>query len=395
MIIGILGGGQLAMMLAEAAIRLKMQTRILAETADEPAKYTASEYQIGSLKDISTLTRFFEGCDVITIESEFVDSKVIEEAQIQSKNRPHIIPNTTAIRVSQDKLSQKELFNRLHLPTSRHRQVFELKDLGEILQDFPGGCVLKWAKFGYDGKGNFFFRKPSQIQEAEDFCNVAFKKGVRVYAESYVHFEHELAMIYVRSRGGDFVTYPLVSSLQEHGVCRVIQGPATRLGIAPKLEAQAASFGRAIGDYLQLGGIFALEFFYSQSTGLIINEMAPRVHNSGHYSQDACSISQFENHLRAITGTKILSPETASFFAMYNILGPFGSKPVLVEGRPRLRSEALRLHWYEKRESRSGRKMGHINCTSDSPHGLQAAIIEMKEVEEEWLKGLEEQKSQS
>ena len=243
---------------------------------------------------------------------------------------------------------------------------------------FGGQVVFKWSRMGYDGKGVCLAEDSPQGRiQAVEFCKSSLKRGVPVYAERKIPFKRELAIIGCRGHRGDFATYPLVLSEQQHGICRQVLGPATQLGASPALESQAREAARKIAESMKLEGSFALELFETSEGSLSINEIAPRVHNSGHYTQDACPASQFENHWRGVLGLPLGETRAAAAFGMLNLLGPEG----VVLSLPRRRTQLpfppvpapLVLHWYAKAEVRPWRKVGHLNAALNASHGPGAA----------------------
>jgi 5-(carboxyamino)imidazole ribonucleotide synthase len=254
---------------------------------------------------------------------------------------------------------------------------------------------------GYDGKGVCL---PSDTdsgrREAREFCAAARRLGVAVYAERKVDYRRELAIIACAARAPDggaaaeaaFIAYPLVASEQQKGVCRKVLGPARALGVDPSLERQACSAARRLAFELKLEGAFALELFETRDGRLLVNEIAPRVHNSGHYSQDGCRVSQFENHWRAIQGQP-LPPEPSPAFGMLNLLGPPGLSLELpadgLKGSPfRAPAPPVHLHWYAKRSIRPGRKLGHLNAVGSSPGDLDQLSESLERAHSDWIQDL-------
>jgi 5-(carboxyamino)imidazole ribonucleotide synthase len=235
---------------------------------------------------------------------------------------------------------------------------------------------------GYDGKGNLICKTLGDLEQAIDFCQKALDQGTTVYAEEFIPFEKELAQIYTRSMNGDFISYPLVISEQEQNVCRLVYGPAVEFDIPKEIETQTTEIGKKIAEDLKFVGTFAIEFFYKDGK-IQINEMAPRVHNSGHYTLDACPINQFENHIYAVLGAKLKTPAAYPFFAMRNILGPagLGEKAILSGPTVSDASEDVKVYWYNKTKTSSYRKLGHINTISMTKPELLRKIKLMEEIE--------------
>jgi 5-(carboxyamino)imidazole ribonucleotide synthase len=418
--VGILGGGQLARMLAECAVRMGLRPIIYSESADCPARDAASEVVTGRIEDETTLSRFLKRVSVVTFENEFVDcAKLRSAARAAGRNADEIFrPSLKAIETLQDKLSQKKLLARLKISTSPFVELATSKLLGidgfreEILRahdSLGGALVLKWSRLGYDGKGVRRVdpgKRGSQraldkaLDEAAEFCFAAAERGIPVYAERRVDFRRELAVIAVAPLRGKQVHYPLVVSEQENGICKLVTGPAIALGTSARRQTEAARAAERIARETGLTGSFGIEFFETRDGALLVNEIAPRVHNTGHYTQNAFSASQFENHWRAILGLALRDPLAEPRarewrFAMLNVLGPekiarSGDElPLPVPG------PTSHLHWYGKKDIRSGRKLGHLNGVASGSRGLSALITELKRCEREWITGLKKTNSKT
>lgn len=361
--IGILGGGQLALMLVKAAQKLKLNVIVYSENDLPPTGLSNCEIVKGSFTNAAQLKSFFSKTDLVTIENEFLP---FEEIAATSE-KVSFLPTLETLEIAQNKLNQKYLFKKLKIPTSPFMS-FDVrlenleKWLKGVLEKFPSGSVLKWSHGGYDGKGNFVFKNTSQLNEAIKFA----QNAKSIYAEDLINFKHELAMIFVRSINEEFVFYPLVISEQEKNICRTVYGPAIDFDIPKEFELKAAQIGKKIANELGFYGAFALEFFLTTENALLVNEMAPRVHNSGHYTQDAFEVDQFENHLRAITGNRLEAPNKKICFMMRNLLGPENltmSLPNRDLGKEFPIPKDIKAHWYGKTNLVPWRKMGHLNLT--------------------------------
>jgi 5-(carboxyamino)imidazole ribonucleotide synthase len=386
--VGILGGGQLGMMLAEAANNLGLDTTLFCSSLEEPAARIIQNKIIAAPTDLNALKKFKESVDVIAIESEFFPFP-----DILADNHPggKIIPELQTIRILSDKLEQKKIWNHHNIPSSPFLEYSPETSLGDWLKkvesQFRAGFVIKTAKNGYDGKGVLICNQLSQ--EVLVFCERALTARSGLYAEKKVNFSQELAIIGCRSVGGDFISYPLVKSQQKKGICYLVSGPATRLGISSSVEAQAKAIAKQISDITSLKGSFGIEFFLQDNGELLINEIAPRVHNSGHYSQDCCSVSQFENHWRCLLGMPLSEVQSLGFFAMLNILGPADIVATdCIENRP-VPPSGSHLHWYFKQEIRPSRKLGHLNVVVDNEHRLTEELEILAICEQAWVKNLE------
>lgn len=407
--VGIIGGGQLALMLANAAVRMGLRPVILTESSWDPAARAHPNAILGSAQDAGALALLFSQTDRILMENEFLDCGTLRAVQagVRAPSEiPRFFPSLEAIEKLQDKLEQKKILKALDIPSAEFKVLNSggvKNQLKQILADwsktsdsrFPQGrCVLKWSRLGYDGKGVCFvdegqLNQSSELRKIEAFCELGLSKGGRVFAERAVQFQRELAMIAVRSTTGEFVSYPLVISEQIGGVCGRVFGPATRFGVSIEQEKRAHQYAKALAEETDFVGAFALEFFETGTGELWVNEIAPRVHNSGHYTQDACATDQFENHLRATLGWPLGSPvessETSPSFAMLNLLGPEGYAGSEDQGALPLPGPRSHLHWYGKREMKSGRKMGHLNGTIGSDEDIQALLGELDQCHQQWL----------
>ena len=391
----ILGGGQLARMLADRATAAGVTLSVLAKDAAEPAAQVVREPILGDEKNVATLREAFSRAKVVTFENEFIDVELMRRASEGTAVR--FAPSLDIMARLQDKLQQKQLLSTLSIATAPWDEVAPLSLL-EAKGRWPQGIVLKWAKLGYDGKGTLILPSTkeqgnslSRLSREQDlkarfdtFWQGAQQRGVRVFAEELIPFEREVAMVAVRSAAGEFSHYPLVISEQQHGMCVRVRGPAVRLGVPVAFETQAADALRKIADHLSYVGILACEFFVTPDGRMLVNEIAPRVHNTGHYTMDACLVSQFENHLRAVSGHAIVKPDCTPFFAMHNLIGPEGVTRSDGQQMAWTPSHSLMFHWYGKGEIKSGRKMGHLNLVASSVNELRAQEQVMDKAAAEW-----------
>jgi 5-(carboxyamino)imidazole ribonucleotide synthase len=387
--VGILGGGQLGQMLSEAALKLNLTPVVFCSQRDEPALLVAQERFLGDPKDDDIFQRFRASVDIVAIESEFFPfPKSLGDSNLGAP----LIPSLQTVTLLSDKLQQKELWRRHGLPTAPFVALRSGQDISDWLysldKHFPSGFVIKTAKNGYDGKGVFVCERGSP--EALRFCLEAQKKGGDLYAEQKIQFKRELAIIGCRSINGEFISYPLVISEQKGGVCHLVTGPACELGVPKETALQAKKLAKNISEISDLCGSFGVEFFETASGEILINEIAPRVHNSGHYSQDACEASQFENHWRAIMGMPLGKVDSKGFFMMLNLLGPSGIYcNNSLEAQPKV-SNQMNLHWYNKSEIKPGRKLGHINGVASNKSELDHLVTCAKTIEAAWISALSE-----
>jgi 5-(carboxyamino)imidazole ribonucleotide synthase len=382
--VGLIGGGQLALMLAEACRRQHHRPVVLLRSPAEPAAAVAHELLVGELDDAHALRKLFAQVDVVTIENEFLNLDVIREVMHDHPGVP-LWPAPRTIAVAQDKLAQKELWTSLAIPTAPYQVLSsrpQLEDLARVRERFDTGVVLKWSRFGYDGRGNYLLRpEVTDLEAALAFCAAGEAKGAQIYAEQMIDFSAEVAMISTRAHDADQVFWPLVLTRQDHGVCRDVMGPANKLGVDEILESQAQSMVAAIAKELAVCGTFAIEFFVTQQ-GLLVNEMAPRVHNSGHYTLWGDELSQFDSHIQAVTHTALDRPSVTTLFAMRNLLGAWGSRPHKTPSKLEIPAPTgVSAYWYGKTTVSAGRKMGHLNCRAKTPDELSALQATMTEYE--------------
>lgn len=397
-VLGIMGGGQLARMLAESASRLGLPVIPLAGHSAEPAAKICPQTIYGSFQDPVTVQRFLSQVTHVIFENEFVPCELIaqcaEQVRTQGYAQGHeveFLPKLETLFQLQDKIRQKEILKGLGIPSAPYEVMPRgsgLEWAQVMLGRWPEGCVFKWAQQGYDGKGTFIAspRSEDPAGRLKTFFEQAVQKRVPLYAEQRVRFKRELAVVASLSTAGEFKAYPLVVSEQRAGICRRVQGPATTaLGVDPALEQLAHQYARKLSLALALYGTFALEFFETEKGELWVNEIAPRVHNTGHYTQDASRTSQFENHLRGVLGLPLGATESAPAFAMLNLLGPEGAQ---VDGElaeiPPIPAR-LHWHWYAKRELRPGRKLGHINAVAEKASELPEILEELDQAEKNWV----------
>lgn len=392
--VGILGGGQLGLMLGEAALKLGLNPIVFCSSPEEPALSVVKESIIAAQTDINAISRFRSLVSVVAIESEFFPfPDLLGE---HKKGEAKIFPELTTIRLLSDKLCQKNLWLENKLPTSPFLSLKNGSDpviwLDKVAKRFPDGFVIKTAKNGYDGKGVLVCKESSS--RAIEFCKSALKRGGDLYAEEKINFKRELAIIGCKSISGKFISYPLIVSEQQDGICYLVTGPASSLGVPKSLEEKACEIAQQIAKAGNIVGSFGVEFFEDQNGELLINEVAPRVHNSGHYTQDAAETSQFENHWRAILDMPLGSVKTPAAFAMLNLLGPEGMTCQNSKENTPKPSGNLALHWYNKSEIKPKRKLGHINGVVDNISQLPALLESLKACEKAWTEELRSQHGQ-
>lgn len=349
--LGILGGGQLARMMALKAHEMGIPVAILSENANDPAAQVTDNWHQGDLKSKHDLENFLNSCALVTFESEFLDAELLKD--LSQKTKTPIFPRPQHMATLQDRLTQKKLLEKHKLPTSAFMAVSTEKEAVKAFDFFSGSLVFKKRRFGYDGYGTFIVRSKKELTS---FLPELQKNPIGFIAEKFIPFERELAIMVIRSRSGSAFHLPFVETLQENSRCLWVKGP---LQETPKLRSLAKKLTQFI-DEIGYVGALGIELF---DTGkeLLINELAPRVHNSGHYSVDALTDDQFSLHVKSVMGLAVDKPRLLSpGFAMYNLLGASTREPKWT-----LASD-IHLHWYGKVENRPGRKMGHINALGSS-----------------------------
>lgn len=342
--IGIIGGGQLGRMLAMAAARLNFRTIILEPQADCPAAQVANAQIVAAYDDEAALSELAEACAVVTYEFENVP---VGAANALAGKLP-VFPPPQALEVSQDRLVEKRYLNSCGIPTADFRAVDSDADLAAALIAFGHRGVLKTRRFGYDGKGQKVYRS------AEDRPEGGFAElgGGPLILESFVPFVREVSVIAARGRDGSFAAYDAVENVHRNGILHTSTLPAS---ISPATAHAAAESAEKLLKALDYVGVIGMEFFVLEDGSLVANEIAPRVHNSGHWTEAACIVSQFEQHVRAIAGLPLGNPQRHSDCVMQNLIGDD------IDDLPEwLAREQALVHLYGKTEARPGRKMGHV-----------------------------------
>ncbi|MBX3583922.1 MAG: 5-(carboxyamino)imidazole ribonucleotide synthase [Rhizobiaceae bacterium] len=342
--VGIVGGGQLGRMLAMAAARLGYSTVVLEPRADCPAAQVANRQLVAAYDDSEGLAELARLSDVVTYEFE----NVPVVAAIRLADEVPVLPPPKALEVSQDRLAEKRFLNGIGIATAGFRAVESDLDLAAALSDFGGNGVLKTCRMGYDGKGQRVFRD----FDGEVDGPFAAMGGVPLILESFVAFEREISIIAARTANGAMSSYDPAQNVHRNGILHSSTVPA-RIETATAEAARAAAF--AILDALDYVGVIGVEFFALPGGALLVNEIAPRVHNSGHWTEAACAVSQFEQHIRAVVGLPLGSAGRHSDCVMENLIGDEVERAPLLLAEPE-----LVLHLYGKAEARPGRKMGHF-----------------------------------
>nr|WP_229848067.1 5-(carboxyamino)imidazole ribonucleotide synthase [Streptomyces melanogenes] len=353
-VVGMVGGGQLARMTHEAGIPLGIRFKLLSDTPQDSAAQVVSDVVIGDYRDLDTLRAFARGCDVITFDHEHVPTEHLRA--LEADGIP-VRPGPDALVHAQDKGVMRAKLDEIGAPCPRHRLVADPADVSRFAAEGEGyPVILKTVRGGYDGKGVWFVRSESDAADA-------FKAGVDVLAEEKVDFVWELAANVVRSPHGQAVAYPVVESVQVDGVCDTVIAPAPDL--AEELAGEAQQLALRIADELGVVGHLAVELFETRDGRILVNELAMRPHNSGHWTQDGAITSQFANHVRAVLDLPLGDPRPRSTWTvMCNVLG--GDYPDMYYAylHCMARDPQLKIHMYGK-DVKPGRKVGHVNTYGD------------------------------
>ncbi len=343
--IGILGGGQLGRFIAEAARPLGLKTIVLDPVADCPAAKAADRFIQAGMTEVPAFLELASASDVVTLEWELIPAEVLEQVAAVKPLRP----GAEELRIIQDRLTQKEFLAKRGFPQARYEAI----DAAGGLRPAARG-ILKRRRHGYDGKG--------QARLPEDFARAAEVLAAPCVLEERVDFARELSVILARGLDGEVRFFPLAENLHRNGILHATIAPAPA---PPGLERAAMTLARGVAEAFGHVGVMAVELFETQSGELLVNEVAPRVHNSGHFTLGACRTSQFEQHVRAVCGLPLGDPAQEKPAVMVNLLGELWAK-----GEPRwdiLRAcPQARLHLYGKVKAAPGRKMGHITISGES-----------------------------
>jgi len=365
--VGIVGGGQLGRMLIQAGIDLNIQFYVLDPNPQAPARSYAHHFTQGSLTDYDTLYDFGKELDVITIEIENVNAEALAKLASEGKK---VFPNPGTIQLIQDKREQKQFFEEMGLPTSSFRLVDNKADVLNMEDFLP--AVNKLGRAGYDGRGVQVIKTREELQKAFDAPGIL---------EKFIPFEKELAVLVARNSKGDTSVYPVVEMAfhPEHNLVEYLYAPAS---ISMNITRSAQEMARSIVEKLSYVGIMAVEMFLTRDGELLINEMAPRPHNSGHHTIRACFTSQYEQHLRAILNLPLGSTQQISPAALVNLLGEEGQEGVArYEGIEEILSiPGAFPHIYGKAQTRPYRKMGHVIILDQELEVLQKKARQVKHI---------------
>ncbi len=370
--IGIVGGGQLGRMLTEAAHNLGFKVLVLDPTENSPAAQVADEHILGSFKDADAIKKLAGKVDVLTFEIESANAEALDALVAEGKK---VYPEPKTLKIIKDKFEQKVFLRNAGIPVSDFALIESKDDIAEQGELFGYPFLLKTRFDAYDGRGNAVVADESSI----DFAYEKLGGKSSLYAEKFVPFEKELAVVAARSQDGKVITFPVVETIHKNNICHIVISPAP---VSDEVIEKAKTLASKVLDTLKGVGVFGIEMFLTKDGNVLINEIAPRVHNSGHHTIEGFTMSQFEAHIRAITGLELVEPEPRSpFSVMVNILGEREgvAMPQGIEEAHALGN--TKVHLYGKHETRVERKMGHLTAIGeDREETLQKALEARKKI---------------
>jgi len=343
--IGILGGGQLGRMLSVAASRLGFKTCIFEPGANCPASHVADSHVQAGYDDIDALTKFAQSCDVITYEFENIPTEALDT--IEAITPLH--PNREALATSQDRFFEKNFLTRIGLQTAPYAAVENAETLEQAIDQIGTPAILKTRRMGYDGKGQSRLMSPDDAAQA-----ITDMAGAQAVLEGFIDFTHEVSVIGTRGIDGQISCFDPGENVHRDGILHTTTVPAK---LSPSQRTDAILLTANILNSLNYVGTMGVELFVT-ATGLIVNEIAPRVHNSGHWTQQGCTVDQFEQHIRAIAGWPLGDGSRHSNVVMENLIGDD------VDRIPDIAKTTAAIHMYGKADAKQGRKMGHINTVT-------------------------------
>ena len=368
-ILGIIGGGQLGMMLTEAAKSMPLDISkiiVLDPTENCPAVKVGAEQIVADFNDKSSIKQLAERSDIITYEIESGDSTVLKSLESTCE----INPSPETLRIIQDKLIQKKFLNDNNIPVAKFSEIPSRSELEEKINEFGLPVLLKTRRDAYDGRGNFKINSSEHISEG-----LKIFEGKSLMLEEFIDFKMEVSVIAARSTTGEIQTYPLVENIHEDNILRTTIAPAR---ISDEISKKAEEIAHKTMEVLHGAGVFGIEMFVTNDDQLLINEIAPRVHNSGHHTLQSSKTSQFEQHLRAILGMELGSTKLLHPTIMYNILGPTD-----FTGKYKIPSTTITnsfLKMYGKLESKPKRKIGHVNLVDADNLGMENLLQKLTDL---------------
>ena len=370
-ILGIIGGGQLGMMLTEAAKKMPehiSKVIVLDPNQNCSASLVGAEQITADFKNKDAIVELSKKADVITYEIESGDSEVLKSVE----NNAEINPSPETLKIIQDKFLQKTFLQNNNIPIPEFIKVESLDEVKEGLKKFGYPALLKARRDAYDGKGNFKIDSENEVEKAYDYF-----KGQKLMLEKFVPFKMEVSVIASRNTKGEIKTFPLVENIHEKNILRQTIAPARTNN---KVSQKASKIASDTMDVLKGAGVFGIEMFVTQNDDIVINEIAPRVHNSGHHTLQSSKTSQFEQHLRAILGLDLGNTQLIHNTIMYNILGNLN-----FEGEYQkldFSKNNIFLKMYEKKISKPLRKLGHLNIVGMNNQTIDQLLDELSQIKE-------------
>ena len=368
-VLGIIGGGQLGMMLTEAAHNMKEEISkiiVLDPTENCPASKVGAEQIIADFKDEDAIKKLSELSDIITYEIESGDSDTLKKLEAYTE----INPSPDTLKIIQDKLLQKQFLQNNGIPVAEFAIIENKEELGQMIDKMGLPLLLKMRKDAYDGRGNYKINSKSDIDDALDLFS-----GKSLMVEKFIKFEKEVSVIAARNTKGEIATYPVVENIHENNILKMTIAPGR---VSENVKKQAERIAEKTMEVLHGAGVFGIEMFVTSDDEILINEIAPRVHNSGHHTLQSSDTSQFEQHLRAILGMSLGEVLIKSPTIMYNILGPAtfqGEYNVLCP-----KKNNIFLKMYGKLESKPQRKIGHINIVDKDNSGMNELLTQVEDL---------------
>ncbi|MFL6488469.1 MAG: 5-(carboxyamino)imidazole ribonucleotide synthase [Nitrososphaera sp.] len=355
MTVGIIGGGQLGKMISQEAKRMSLRVIVLDPTKECPASNIADEQIIADFKDQDAIIRLAQQSDVITYEIELANSSALKDLELRQYP---VRPAPETLHIIQNKYRQKSFLRKHEIEVANFELVRSENHLYELCEKYGFPLMLKACENSYDGRGNFLIRSREHVVEA-----LKYFSDSEVMLEEFVPFTKEISIMVARNPSGQVASFPVAENIHDNGILEMSKVPA---GINQEIELRAIKMAEMTMRVLEGSGIFGIEMFVTRNEDVLLNEIAPRPHNSGHYTNEACSVSQFEQHLRAILDLPLIKPELLSPAVMVNILGRERlNGPYVIRGLKRALSvPGVKLYVYGKQTSKPGRKLGHITATA-------------------------------
>jgi 5-(carboxyamino)imidazole ribonucleotide synthase len=364
--IGLMGSGQLGRMFAVAARRMGYRVNVFSPEKDTPAGQFADREVTGSYEDESAVREFAKGLDLLTFEFENIPRQTVDWCAAECEVRPA----SSVLHTAQNRLREKDFLSQAGIPVGPYRAVRSASELNDAIRAIKTPAILKSAAFGYDGKGQRFIGQPV---DAEEIWRE--RPGDELILEGAIDFEKEVSVIVARGPDGSMATFPVCENLHCNHILDITVVPAR---VSEAVEKSAAELARTIAQKMDLIGLLAVEMFLQRDGALLVNELAPRPHNSGHWTIEGCATSQFEQHVRAVCGLPLGSAQLLAPAAMANLLGDLWER-----GHPNwaaaLAVTGVSLHLYGKHEPRPRRKMGHLTALTSTAEAAITAVTKARD----------------